>query len=808
MNALSAGTRISMALLCLALLAVSCSAPRQEPPRPAPAAPVWQVIGPGGGGSMFIPTFNPADPDNILIRCDMSGAYLSSDGGQSWKMYNFPGGAQAFAFDPSDPQAIYVGAAGVHGSADGGKTWRLLFPHPDSVVEVCNVDDHADTYYLSRDNFPQGPGTYVSALLVDPADSKHFFAAVNCSNQENRVFGVFATRDGGRTWTLAAALENPVTRLFAPPGREGLLVVFTAASCCTLNKATHEIETAEKSLPQQVAPLECVDGGTDPVSGKFRFWAVAAGDRRRQKPGGVFISEDAAATWSEVTSVLENEAGEKTRRSFNYIATAAKDSRTAYLVCRASMEKNERGETGLWYGIFKTEDSGKSWRWVYRAGGGSQDYTVRDGWMADNLRDSWVREAFGGEFISVINTGVFPGDPQIAIFTDWYRSMKTVDGGATWEALYSENLPDGSVRSRGLDVTTTYGVHFDPFDSNHLVISYTDIAYFHSFNRGESWYRSVEGVPPAWDNTCYWVQFDPEIEGKLWSVWSAMHDIPKLKMIRTPGWQEWAVGGVCVSTDAGRTWEVSSQGLPENSPTTCIVMDPRSPAGGRTLYIAVYGKGVFKSTDDGKSWEEKNNGLGENLNAWELVVAGDGTLYLVITHNTRVEDGRVQPELMNGEIYRSTDGAGTWEKVGLPAGTRFPNSLAVDQQDPQRLYVACWASMNKGDYMARGGPQGIVASDGGVLVSGDGGASWKSVFDKKAYVYAVTPDNRHPGRVYLNTFHNAAFRSDDYGESWKKIRGYDFRWGHRVVIDNNDPEMVYVTSFGGSVFHGPPVAGE
>ncbi len=304
------------------------------------------------------------------------------------------------------------------------------------------------------------------------------------------------------------------------------------------------------------------------------------------------------------------------------------------------------------------------------------------------------------------------------------------------------------------------------------------------------------------------MQFDPEIKDKLWSVWSSWHDIPKLKMIRTPGWEKRAVGGVCVSTDAGKSWKVTSEGLPEGAPTTCIVLDPGSAAKNRTLYIAVYGKGVFKSADDGNSWAKKNRGLGKNLNAWELILAEQGTLYLVITHNTQFENGRILPELLNGEIYRSTDKAETWEKINLPEKVRFPNSLCLDPQNPRRLYAACWASMMKGDYGGFGAPREPVESDGGVFVSEDGGDTWKSVFDKKAYVYAVTADPGNPGRVYLNTFHNEAFRSDDYGSTWRKIEGYDFRWGHRVVIDKHNPDMIYITSFGGSVFHGPPKIAE
>ena len=50
----------------------------------------------------------------------------------------------------------------------------------------------------------------------------------------------------------------------------------------------------------------------------------------------------------------------------------------------------------------------------------------------------------------------------------------------------------------------------------------------------------------------------------------------------------------------------------------------------------------------------------------------------------------------------------------------------------------------------------------------------------------------------------AAFRRDDYGKSWKKLKGYDFHWGQRIIVDQNDPEKVYITTFGSSVWHRVP----
>ena len=627
---------------------------------------------------------------------------------------------------------------------------------------------------------------------------------------------LFRSDDGGSNWTEAATLDSPVIGIFADKQGSSTINVFCSNNVYRYDKNTGESE--QIPLPASLAPVVSAAGGIDPESGRMRFYAV--GETRWDGGGGlgrVYVSHDGARTWSEITENLYRKSslsGKENLPSFRWVACSPLDSRTAYLVCNRFMDKNPRGEPGHWYGIFKTGDSGENWEWVYKAGGGSPDYTIRDGWKADNERDSWVREAFGGEFVAAICIGVFPENPEIAIFTDWYRAMKTTNGGRTWTELYSEVQSDGSVRSRGLDVTTCYGVHFDPFDRNHIAISYTDIAYWHSFDAGKTWLRPVEGVPPAWDNTCYWVQFDPRIKDKLWSAWSSWHDIPRLKMIRNPRWREFALGGVCVSTDGGRSWKVSSQGLPENSPTTSLVLDPDSPPNERTLYATVYGTGVFKSTDDGRSWQKKNEGLGANLNAWEITLAADGALYLVVACDIVHPDSSAAPTLAPGEVYRSLDDAESWGKISLPSRVEFPNSLTPDPDSPNRLYLACWGPITVGDY--RGGPgQGttadgkypvpVIDSDGGVFFSGDAGKSWKPIFDKEAYVYALAVDTRHPGRLYLNTFNHAAWLSDDSGKSWKKLAGYDFHWGHRVIPDMHDAEKIYLTTFGGSVWHGNPV---
>src|SRR5262249_11052423 len=107
------------------------------------AANVWaqrpgnfRVIGPGGGGAMFHPTISPHDSNTVLIACDMTGAYITHDGGATWRMFNLRGVVDFFVFDPKDPKVMYAHATGLWRSVDGGEKWELVYPKPSAVKGV------------------------------------------------------------------------------------------------------------------------------------------------------------------------------------------------------------------------------------------------------------------------------------------------------------------------------------------------------------------------------------------------------------------------------------------------------------------------------------------------------------------------------------------------------------------------------------------------------------------------------------------------------------------------------------------------
>jgi hypothetical protein len=278
------------------------------------------------------------------------------------------------------------------------------------------------------------------------------------------------------------------------------------------------------------------------------------------------------------------------------------------------------------------------------------------------------------------------------------------------------------------------------------------------------------------------------VKDLLWGGFSGTHDLPRPKMWRSTDPARYR-GGVAVSTDGARSWTPSSAGMAESA-ITHVLLDPGSPRGRRTLWACAFGRGVYRSTDNGRTWSLKNEGLeGEQPFAWRLTRDGAGILYLVVAR--RSEGGRIGDE-GDGALYRSTDGAESWAKVPLPTGTNGPNGLIVDPEDPRRLYLATWGVLHIG------GDTG-----GGVFLSTDAGRSWRHVLSEAQHVYDVTIDPRDPSLLYACGFDRGVWRSVDRGETWTRIRGFNFKWGHRVIPDPINASKIYVTTFGGSVWHGP-----
>ncbi len=737
------------------------------------------MTGIGGGGAMFYPAVSPFDADFAFVACDMTGTYVTYNGGQSWRMFCLRGPVKYFVFDPVDSNIVYAKSIALFKSSDRGNTWNIIYPGPSEIKGFVAKGDHAEEIIITNDSTRRN----VLAMAVDPENSMKLFAAISINNS----VGFYSSTDQGASLTREAELEDGAKNIFIVPSspKEDRTIIVTGKSSLFIRE--NGIWVSNHG-PQNVASLTEYAGGYDKKNNKYIVYAISG--KSYFNPGGdlsgIFFTDDGGKTWENRQDGLINmQTKNADFPEWRSIATSAQHPEVVYV----SYDRLKIDNDTTCIGVAKSEDFGKTWTLAWK-----DRLTKVENLHSDNYNGGWIDKRYGptwGE--NPFSIGVSPENPDIVYTSDFGRTIKTINGGKTWEQLYTIRKEGGGWISRGLDVTTGYNIVFDPFDMNHVFMANTDIGLMESLDGGESWISATQnnGVQQAWANSTYWLTFDPDVKGKAWAAMSQVHDLPRPKMFRRNGVTGYK-GGILVTKDGGKSWEPVSKDIGEAA-VVHLLVDEASNKDSRIIYACAFGKGVYKSIDGGNSWQQKNNGInGKEPFAWRIIKNDkNGNLYLIV--NRRSEGGRIGDE-GDGAVYFSENGAESWKKLTLPVGTNGPMCLAIDPENSDRLLLSAWGRSTEGLFSPDEG--------GGIFLSLDKGENWKHVLKKDQHIHDITVDPRN-NTFYACGFTGSAYRSEDSGETWKRMKGYNFKWGKRVEPDPKDPEMVYIITYGGGVWHGP-----
>ena len=102
----------------------------------------WELIGPGGGGRITAITTDPSNPQNVYITINVGGARRSQDSGQTWEIINrgfdyVNQGENAqrladIAVHPARGNLLLAGGLNgtIYESSDSGEEWRVSYRHP------------------------------------------------------------------------------------------------------------------------------------------------------------------------------------------------------------------------------------------------------------------------------------------------------------------------------------------------------------------------------------------------------------------------------------------------------------------------------------------------------------------------------------------------------------------------------------------------------------------------------------------------------------------------------------------------------
>jgi photosystem II stability/assembly factor-like uncharacterized protein len=439
-------------------------------------------------------------------------------------------------------------------------------------------------------------------------------------------------------------------------------------------------------------------------------------------------------------------------------------------------------------GVFKTTNSGASWRYVGLTGlsvtalgideNGSTLYAVA-GNESDGYFDAVTlyKSLDGGQSWTPAESGLpsdcDPGDlivdPQHSgtlYVTRCGRVFKSTDAGETW-GLSSTGLPDlpaGSLSIDPQDAGIIYVVIDQCDQGGKLPPPACDCRVFKSVDGGQNWSEATSApltgyaglsliVDPRDSNTLYLSVIGPGGKngvtksvdgGKTWTTptalvgpifgasWALAIDPRNPNTIYASGF------GAFKSTDGAQSWTTI---YPPPADFAAVVVDPQTPG---AIFLAGY-TGVLKSTDEGASFSPLRSGLrAAPIFSAAIDPQSPDTLYAG-TYSA---------------IFKSTDKGRTW--AAASAGIQFQEfadqvvALAIDPQNPSNLYA---------------GVTGVEGDSGcgSLFKSVDGGMHWSETGPMYSCPYAVVIDPQNPSTVYALTGEYGLLKSIDAGATWTSV---------------------------------------
>jgi photosystem II stability/assembly factor-like uncharacterized protein len=486
-------------------------------------------------------------------------------------------------------------------------------------------------------------------------------------------------------------------------------------------------------------------------------------------------------------------------------------------------------------GLYRSDDAGKSWK------------TLGKQFLPGQLCDMVLVNKNGKSILALTATPV-PGIKYGGVYI-------SKDGGKSWEARnsglkklftglakYNKNL----IKNPTAYIFSLMLAH-SPQKNNRLYIG-SGIGVYRSDDLGKTWQELIGRASYVKDRHGKYVAVLKDTKIFTKSLSGGIDAFHRLVVARNNA-NIVAFGdnqGVYLTHNGGKTWEditfdygekfatgsLSEYGLPPNRYThktktrgvqniVCdqIAIDPFDP---KTHYAAYMDLGIEISRDGGKYWEHPNKGIPSRGHAWAVAVDPEkkGRVFVTIGQKWN------QP----GGIYRSEDSGKSWKRLGLAdASMGVINDIAIDLKSPVNSRIIYLSTEKKGIYksldggnnwqqlnavptgdarkctsieIAANNPKQLYAgSYAGLLISKDGGKSWKVVGAKQfGRVKTISISRSNPKYIYLtanllkNNFYWGKahfYRSTDGGKSFTDITPKYFQYAGAIAVNPYDKNYLY-----------------
>ncbi|HYV19922.1 MAG TPA: hypothetical protein VFC25_12930 [Verrucomicrobiae bacterium] len=676
----------------------------------------WTTNGPEGDCCVSV----VAARDNLLFAASTRGIYRSRDGGNRWELSlaASPDGLLAGGFvttltiDPADPSVVFAGIGSYHGrvllkSTDTGKSWKAI------TAGLTFPDD--------------GYGYWLSALAIDPLDSRVLYAA------HAREFAiaigpgaVVKSLDGGESWQpLDSNLSGGcVTDLKIDP--EDRRTLYAVTNGC----GTHAYSTLAKSTDGGVGWARIDDGlphddrSTFYPTAEIRTIVIDPRNHSTLYVGtydhGVYRSRDAGATWQPTNfglPLLQRYSG------YPVVGTLAFDQDGALY---AGLDK---------YGLFKSVDGGQVCS-PLNFGGSVTGLSI--GVSSRSLiyllgPHGLYRSADGGSSWKAADTGLVSA--RVEVVTTDPTSPGTVYAG-TASFIYDHSdghAPDGrwtpSDRSPGVFRSDDHGRTWSrtslPARDVYLLTVDARTGWIYAGGRGWPLSRSE-------DHGATWRELQLPVQADIWSVASdSEHSTIYIGTV---------YAGILKSEDDGASWSTVNNGSIEGGPYIIVTSLAIDPSDSSVIFAATDRDGIYKSPDRGATWFRYDDGLTYYetcpncyLYKWHQYVnriAVDPSNPLTLYAGTSYSG-----DPSTGGVFKSEDGGRSWRRAGeglLTAGSRGVSDVVIDPRQGHDLYIATFD---------------------GIYRSQDGAISWDPLRERieDPVPRTIALDPRSPGALYAGT---------------------------------------------------------
>lgn len=745
-------------------------------------ARTWRLINNGlanyGVFSLAVDQKNP----NTVYAATEGGLCKSTDAGEHWQLLPNTGkkelritgekklSIRSIAVSPSDSNIVYAGSPGgkVFKSTDGGQNWKGVFERKfeaeDPGVLYVKFDAPFGGMFFGT-QIPAGvkPEDCVGvgfSFKGDKSEPKDAFLTVKAnggSYRSKNLSGYFKNEQ----WqdVVLTSKDFVIEPLFAKTNKEKAKTLPSNPDLSTVSRMDFTCVSKSPSLGR---------------FGKFFYAVTSAPDGKKgttEKP--ILLAVNDLKENKTVQSYGKIHAGEPSGGSVYSVAVSAKDPSLVLAATADSgmVMSQDAGQTwrelatpkkassaavdpanpniiyGSFFadGVWKSIDKGQTWSNI--SAGIIKEFSATEvvvssansldvyvigavGWnggfyMSNDGGKTWTKSSTmtvdteGDPTLQAVGKGTPPTTPlstptnltinplnpkELYISANW-RSCLSEDGGVTW-----------AERNRGADISCVMDIRFS---GDKTYVSAMDEGTFVTEDSGKKWRQ-------LWP-----LKYTPDFTGHNWR----MAVIPTNGEDRIIGtctpWVQTFPARVVLSEDSGKTFKVTTAGLPDYTLKA------------NTMWGTGYPRAL--SVDP------------QNPKIVYLGIDGDPT------------DGK-----KGGGVFKSEDGGCTWNQLpNQPASRKMMFGLMVDPTDSKRVF---W---------------GAFGNNGGLYCSEDSGGSWKRVFSNEQYVCNVLVTN--DGTVFCPG--KNLWKSTDHGATWKKLTAFpDGRTIVGMEVHPRDSNTMWISS--------------